>query len=314
MTTEEPTTPPTDPDEPSVATRGESVPLPSWMTGADAAEPLTRGERTRLVWARHRGKLLVGFVALLALGLLGATALLGRVTVERVRAGTRPTASPVATSTVPTSRIGEPRDLFAGTPAEDFQVGAAAIVLPSAAPQGRFSAAEVRAALAQVRKALVAARLDLAMQVGDAEPFLALLAPDSRRERAHDFEGPEFLHYATRIGTHGPRSDEVRAQGTMRYRATRNDAGVPVLEITTEYVWVYAFDIPRTTPDAAGLAAIRDKVVWHVPPADAVPARERGLWLVSAQAGTSNVDCSSLAEGFFTVQPWMGGPGSFEPC
>ncbi|MEU5720452.1 hypothetical protein ABZ783_01310 [Micromonospora sp. NPDC047738] len=98
MTTEEPTAPPADVDRPAVATRDGSVRLPSWMSGQDAAEPLTRGERARLVWARHRGKLLVGFVILLLLALVGGTAVLGHLTVERIRAGTQPSASPLSSA------------------------------------------------------------------------------------------------------------------------------------------------------------------------------------------------------------------------
>lgn len=279
------------------------------MTGEDAAEPLTRGERARLTWARHRGKLLVGFVALVLLGLLGATAVVGRHVVDRVRSAPQTTASPV-----PTSAVGEPRDLFAGTAAADFATGERAIVLPAAAAQGPFTAAQVRAALIAVRRALVAARVDLGMLLGDPEPFLALLAPDNRRERAVDFTGNAFLHYATRVDSHNPAADDPRAKGTITYRATTNDSGIPMLEITTEYVWVYPYDIPRTTPGEAGLVAIRDRVVWHVPRADAVRPSERGLWLVSAQATTSNADCVRLEEGFLAVEPWRGGRGSFEPC
>ncbi|MEV0004514.1 hypothetical protein AB0H28_19840 [Micromonospora sp. NPDC050980] len=82
----------------------------------------------------------------------------------------------------------------------------------------------------------------------------------------------------------------------------------------TEYVWMYAFDVPRTTPGRAGIATIRDRVVWEVPRPKGLPAAERGLWLVSAEATTSNADCARLGEGFFVVEPWMGGPGSYQPC
>ncbi|MET7969861.1 hypothetical protein [Micromonospora sp. NPDC005305] len=313
MTTEDETTPPADPDRYEVATRDEAIQLPSWMTGEDAATPLTRGERIQLVWSRERGKRHVAYVALLALALLGATAALGQVAVDRIRAGTaQPTASPTP-SPVPLSQVGEPRDLFAGSVAADFAVGEEALTLPRATASGPFTAAEVAAALTQVRKALTAARLNLAMFLGDPEPFLALLAPDGRRELAHDFDDNTFVHYATRIGSRD-RAEEVRARGTIRYRATTNEYGVPVLEITTDYVWVYAFDVPRTTPGQAGLAAIHDEVVWQVPRSHGLPAKQRGLWLVSARASTSNVDCSRLAEGFFTVYPWLGGPGSFKHC
>jgi hypothetical protein len=309
MSAESPDTPPSTSDRYMVASRGEPVQLPRWMTGEDADEPLTREEHARLTWNRHRGKLRVGFVALVVLALVGATAVVGNHFVDRLGGVTQPTSSPV-----PTSAVGEPRDLFAGSKAEDFAVGESALVLPAATAQRPFTASEVGAALTSVRKALIEARLDLSMRLGDSEPFLALLAPDARKQLAPDFDGYVFLNYATRIGSRHPRSTEVRAKGTMTYRATTDGGGVPVLEITTEYVWVYAFDVPRTTPAQAGLVAVRDKVVWHLPRADDVRPAERGLWLVSAEAGTSNADCSRLKEGFLTVHPWMGGPGSFEPC
>ena len=55
-------TPPSTPDRYAVASRGEPARLPRWMTGEDAGEPLTREERTRLTWNRHRDKLRVGFL------------------------------------------------------------------------------------------------------------------------------------------------------------------------------------------------------------------------------------------------------------
>ncbi|MFC0096096.1 hypothetical protein ACFFKH_00955 [Micromonospora marina] len=313
MSTENGTTPP-GPDPYVVATRGEQVQLPSWMTGADAQVPLTRAERFRLVWSRQRGKRYVTLVVVLALVLIGGTAVLGRVTVDRVRGGSAAAASAEASpSPVPLSRVGEPRDLFAGTLGADFAVGEAGIVLPQAAARPPFTTREVAAALTQVRAALIQARLDLSMILGDTEPFLALLAPASRAQMRTDFEDSSFLHYATRIGSQDS-ADEIRVRGEMRYRAVTGDDGLPILRITTEYVWMYAFDVPRTTPGRAGIATIRDRVVWEVPHPDRLPAAKRGLWLVSAQASTSNVDCARLGEGFFVVEPWTGGPGSFQPC
>ncbi|MEU2986121.1 hypothetical protein ABZ647_17140 [Micromonospora aurantiaca] len=313
MSTEPDTTPP-EPDPYAVASRGEEIQLPSWMTGADADVPLTRAERFRMVWSRQRGKRHVALVVVLALVLIGGTAVLGRVTVDRVRSGTAAAASAEASpSPVPLSRVGEPRDLFVGTAGADFAVGEAGIVLPRAAAQPPFTAREVAAALTQVRAALVQARLGLPMRVGDAEPFLALLAPESRAQLRRHFEDQSFVHYATRIGSQAE-VDEIRVRGEMSYEVFTAEDGEPSLRITTEYVWMYAFDIPRTTPGPAGIASIRDQVVWEIFQPGDLPATQRGLWLISAKSSTNNVDCSRLKEGFFTVEPWTGGPGSFKPC
>ncbi|ADU07270.1 hypothetical protein ML5_1739 [Micromonospora sp. L5] len=313
MSTEPGTTPP-EPDPYAVASRGEEIQLPSWMTGADADVPLTRAERFRMVWSRQRGKRHVALVAVLALVLIGGTAVLGRVTVDRVRSGTAAAASAEASpSPVPLSRVGEPRDLFVGTAGADFAVGEAGIVLPRATAQPPFTAREVAAALTQVRAALVQARLGLPMRVGDAEPFLALLAPESRAQLRRHFEDQSFVHYATRIGSQAE-VDEIRVRGEMSYEVFTAEDGEPSLRITTEYVWMYAFDIPRTTPGPAGIASIRDQVVWEIFQPGDLPATQRGLWLISANSSTNNVDCSRLKEGFFTVEPWTGGPGSFKPC
>ncbi|MEU1810335.1 hypothetical protein [Micromonospora aurantiaca (nom. illeg.)] len=313
MSTEHETTPP-EPDPYAVASRGEEIQLPSWMTGADADVPLTRTERFRMVWSRQRGKRHVALVVVLALVLIGGTAVLGRVTVDRIRSGTAGAASAEASpSAVPLSRVGEPRDLFVGTAGADFAVGEAGIVLPRATAQPPFTAREVAAALTQVRAALVQARLGLPMRVGDAEPFLALLAPESRARLRRHFEDQSFVHYATRIGSQAE-VDEIRVRGEMSYEVFTAEDGEPSLRITTEYVWMYAFDIPRTTPGPAGIASIRDQMVWEIFQPGDLPATQRSLWLISAKSSTNNVDCSRLKEGFFTVEPWMGGPGSFKPC
>ncbi|GAB3091419.1 hypothetical protein [Micromonospora schwarzwaldensis] len=316
MSTEPGTTPP-EPDPYAVASRGAEIRLPSWMTGADADVPLTRAERFRMVWSRQRGKRHVTLVVLLALVLIVGTTVLGRVTVDRVRAAAASASASASAesspSPVPLSQIGEPRDLFVGTAGADFAVGEAGIVLPRATAQPPFTAREVSAALAQVRAALVQARLALPMHVGDADPFLTLLAPDSRAQIRQHFDDRSFVHYATRIDSRA-KVDEIRVRGEMSYAAFTAEDGVPGLRITTEYVWMYAFDIPRTTPGPAGIASIRDRVIWEISRAEKLPAAQRGPWLISAQSSTNNLDCARLKEGFFTVEPWMGGPGSFQPC
>ncbi|MGC5017804.1 hypothetical protein [Micromonospora sp. DT47] len=297
--------PSTTSERPAVAT-AEPVRLPSWMRESDTPQEVTPSERRRLTWARHRGKLLVGIVAAVAVVLVAAVGLYGYAVVEVVRTATPPSPSPV-----PTSTIGEPRDHFAGTPAADFRVGEKGIVLPPARATGPFGAAQVRSTLARVRQALIAARLDTSMLVGDNEPFLALLAEDAREPLVPQFADSTFLNYATRMDSRTDWAPDPRVSGKMTYRATEDADGVRVLEVTTRFAWVYAFDmyLGKNVPPGAHLVVIRDTQVWTMPHPDDVPASARGLWLETAEATVWNADCSKIRNGFVDLEPSFPGGG-----
>ncbi|MEV4492638.1 hypothetical protein AB0K04_21280 [Micromonospora coxensis] len=66
-----PTVPTDTRDRVRVAAADEPVRLPSWMAATGSEQELTGAEHRRLTWARHRGKLVVAFLAAVAL-LLGA--------------------------------------------------------------------------------------------------------------------------------------------------------------------------------------------------------------------------------------------------
>ncbi|MEH0840825.1 hypothetical protein V6U81_00315 [Micromonospora sp. CPCC 205711] len=302
MTDEQPPTTP----EPSAVATGEPVRLPSWMRELDTPQELTPAERRRLNWARHRGKVLVGLVAVMALALVVLLGLGGHALVESVRTATPPSPSPV-----PTSTIGEPQDHFADTPAADFPVGAKGIVLPPARATGPFTAGQVRSTLEGVRRALIEARLETAMLVGDNEPFLALLAKDARAGLLPQFADSTFLSYATRMDSRTDWEREVRVSGTITYRATEDADGVRTLEVTTRFAWVYAFDIylGKAVPPGAHLVVIRDTQVWALPHPDDVRASARGLWLDSAEASSWNADCSKIKDGFIDLKRWFPGNG-----
>ncbi|MBM0259131.1 hypothetical protein [Micromonospora sp. 4G55] len=302
MTDEQPST---TPEPPAVAT-AEPVSLPSWMRESDTSQELTPAERRRLTWARHRGKVLVGLVAVVALALVVLLGLGGHTLVEGVRTATPPSPSPV-----PPNTIGEPQDHFADTPAADFPVGAEGIVLPPALATGPFSAGQVRSTLDGVRRALIEARLETAMLVGDNEPFLALLAKDARAGLLPQFADSTFLNYATRVDSRTDWEPDVRVSGTISYRATKDADGIRILEVTARFAWVYAFDmyLGKAVPPGAHLVVIRDTQVWALPHPDDVRASARGLWLDSAEATTWNADCSKTKNGFIALDPWFPGKG-----
>lgn len=202
------------------------VRLPDWMRPPEAEHRPAGMDRVRFAWARHNGALVVGLGIALALAMLAGGGWLVLRTADGYRAATSaPTQSPTP---LPSSEVGMPRDLFAGTPAAAFPSAEDAVVLPAATAQGPFTAAQVRAALASVRAALVESRLETNMLVGDVEPFLARLAPDARKQLRPHFEDSSFLRYATRMESRSGWEPDIRAQGRISYRATRAE-GVRLL-------------------------------------------------------------------------------------
>ncbi|MEH1013810.1 hypothetical protein V6U90_11965 [Micromonospora sp. CPCC 206060] len=285
--------------------------VPDWMRQPEQEHPLTATERVRLGWEHHFGRTLGVVGGLLVLALLAGVGWIG----YRVRQhfGTGPTAV-AATPTAGPDGSPAPgsdaehwaryRDRWAGTPAQTFPSGAAGIVLPPAHAVGPYTAAQVRDGLALVRRALVEARLGPRMLAGDNGPFLALMAPDARADLRKEFTNAVALNYATRIGgkTRWVRTETPRVKGTVTYRPTVDEYGVRVLEITTNFVWVYPFDVPATDPRDA-LVVMHDKVVWHVPHRNDVRTGSRGLWLWSATSYGYNVDCAAFRRGFLDVSP-----------
>ncbi|MFG1888406.1 hypothetical protein ACGFIR_11125 [Micromonospora sp. NPDC049051] len=285
-----------------VVAEAEPVRLPDWMRSMGQEHQPTGLDRVRFFLARHNGPLTVGLAFALALVMVVAAGwMVVRVADWRRTATVAPSAS---ATPEPISAVGTPRDHFAGTPAASFPVGKESIVLPPATAAGPFSAAQVRAALDLVGRALVESRLELRMMVGDTGKFLALLAPDARAQVQPWLNEGRLLTFATRTGSQVQPVDDARARGRISYRATEAN-GIRLLEVTTEFVWAYPFDVVRRAPAGAGVAVIRDRVVWHVPYAADVVASSRGLWLDSAKMITWNVDCAKHADGWLDVIRWM---------
>ncbi|MBM2614276.1 hypothetical protein JIG36_01740 [Actinoplanes sp. LDG1-06] len=183
---------------------------------------------------------------------------------------------------------------FEGTAAEKYPQGAAGITLPAAKAVKGFTAKEVTAALKKVRAAMIAARLEKAMLVEHrSATLLDLLAPTNRRDVATWFSDDGLMNIATWISpkaqldpAHPP-----RVSGRITY-ASRMVDGFQTLQVTTNFIWVYAF----VRPDKP-IAAVHDEIVWEfTDPADVQPA-DRGMWIAEADSYSSMMDCAESDKG-----------------
>ncbi|MFC4018060.1 hypothetical protein ACFOW4_08870 [Micromonospora sp. GCM10011542] len=306
MTSAEPPTPSAAPDPYAVAAAPESIRVPEWMRQPETEHTLTRPEKVRLLWERHAMKLVGTAAGVLAVALLGVLAWSGFSLVQRTHDGV-PLLPGLASSPSPAPRpvddMGNSLGPFVATPAEKFAAGEEAITLPAARATAPFTGKQVADALAKVRQALIQGRLEPSMLGGRHDAFLALLAADAQDDIRKEFGTGDNLGYATRILADAePRwdyRDDIRAQGTVTYRSTKDRDGVRVLEITTRFIWVYSFDLPRPQayPPGSELVTLRDQVVWQVPHPDDVTSSSRGLWVDSADVTVFNATCAAIEKG-----------------
>ncbi|GIE35804.1 hypothetical protein Ait01nite_088490 [Actinoplanes italicus] len=181
-----------------------------------------------------------------------------------------------------------------GTPAEAYPLGAAGITLPAATAVPGFSAAEVGSALGKVRAAMIAGRLDQRMLTGhDMTGFLGLLAPAARDQTAKHFTAQQLTSIATRIDPAAKLdpAEQPRVSGRMTVAGTRSD-GVDRLQITTNFVWVYAFNAGNPP-----VAAVHDEILWEVPKAANLRPDDQGLWVRQAESYSAWMDCDAYRKG-----------------
>ncbi|WP_436535038.1 hypothetical protein [Actinoplanes sp. HUAS TT8] len=183
---------------------------------------------------------------------------------------------------------------FQGTPAQSYAKGKAGIVLPPAKAVPGFTAAEVKASLATVRDALIAARLDDKMLVKhDPSGFLATLAPSSRAEITKYFGDTRFSSVATWIDPAATldAAEEPRVDGKITFTSVEDD-GTRWLQVTTNFMWVYAFQggDPR-------IAAAHDEIQWEFPHADGLAKADTGMWLTKSESYMAWVDCDAARKG-----------------
>jgi hypothetical protein len=196
--------------------------------------------------------------------------------------------------TVTTTESAKPTSPFAGTPAEAYAVGEKGITLPKATAVTGFTTAEVGTALRKVRSAMITARLDQRMLVGhDPKPLLAMLSPGDRNDVSGFFRDHKATSLATLIHPSAKldAGERPRVSGRVTYASKKVD-NVATLQITANFVWVYAF-----TGGPRALVTVHDEVRWDVPDPDTIRAEDRGLWVGKLSSYTFGVDCAIHDQG-----------------
>ncbi|TDV38712.1 hypothetical protein [Actinophytocola oryzae] len=275
-----------------------AVPETGWggdVVGTDSEDvrELLRAERRR-----RRGRWFAGGLVVVAVGAVAT--LLFRSSVFE------PVAGDAGSSTSPVSGTrGELVDLtrpFAGTPASVWPDGAAGIVPPAPEPVGGFTSQQVTQATQLVRDVLIASRLDNRMLVGhDPSAYLALLAPDARRQLEPLFASGREPEVQSLVSLTAPGSELLpvgpKVSGTMTVRA--GDAGE--LVVHTNYVFAYAFAPPaplRLIDAMNTIVVVRADVDYVMRAGDRWTPNSRGLWFDDATGFGYSIGCDAYRKGF----------------
>lgn len=195
-----------------------------------------------------------------------------------------------------------PNDPFWGTPAASFPTGETGLTLPALTSAGDFSTDEVLTGLGLVTGVLTTGHLDprVIVQHHD-ETLLGLFPPDERaslRKTITEHSGGAglFVHIdpASTLASVQP-----RVQGSMTYRAVTDEAPngdrVPVLEITTNYVWVYPF-AGRTAQPGDHLVISHEQATWWVFHDGDLADSSSGLWFRSGSGYLFGMDCAAAGK------------------
>ncbi|MDF5755918.1 hypothetical protein [Spongiactinospora sp. TRM90649] len=142
---------------------------------------------------------------------------------------------------------------FAGSKAEKFGDGAAAIVPPKAAKTGVFSRKDVAAAYQTTKKVLVGAYLDRATLLGGKPSAYAMALMPEQRKDFLKFLDHKDVKKDTRssVLTFGKGEaelvgDVIKVEGKMSAAPRKDEDGLPELRVTYAYRFVYAVRKPGT--------------------------------------------------------------------
>ena len=210
-------------------------------------------------------------------------------------AGAYPTQAVPSGVSVTTSASAAPTDPFQGTAAATYPKGDAGITMPTATAVTGFTQAQVSADLQLVHQELVAGRLDQKMLVGhDDSTFLAALAPNARTEIAKWFTDSGRAGVATWIDPSVKLNpdEQPRVSGRVTFDSAKVN-GVQTLQVTTNFVWVYAFDVREDPP----IAAVHDSIRWEFPQADHARKSDRGMWIAATDSYFAWMDCAAADRG-----------------
>ncbi|WP_203904270.1 hypothetical protein [Virgisporangium aliadipatigenens] len=258
--------------------------LDGWARSVERRETraLSSGRRRRR-WGR---RLIVLVVIGAAVGISWGAR--GDLTQWRPDAAAYPTQSPPAGAQATTTPAGRAKRPFEGTPAESYAEGERGIVDPPLVAVAGFSDQQVTDAIGAVRRAMVAGRLDPRMIVQrDPSAYLGLLAPRAREQIEPWFATKSAANLATRVADGSSLAQyPPRVRGTFSYLGGTTEHGVPYIELTTNYVWVYPW------ANDAGVFLAHDEVKWRVYDPGRVAPADRGLWVSEARSYLfGEIDC-----------------------
>ncbi|MGW1756995.1 hypothetical protein [Streptomyces mirabilis] len=221
-----------------------------WRTGPAWREMDGRASRRRRLWA------ILGVPVAIAVALVAVKPSLlpgdpfgtssgtpsGGASAAALPAETAPPTAAPSSAAPDTPTLGRP---FAGSPAERWAGGAAAIVVPKAKPVGTFTSAQVAAALKQAKTLLVGANLAPGTLRGERpESALAVLDPKQPRMlddvngwlrapgKKHD---PLMLFSRFDPAEVRPAGDVVKVRGRMTFKAGAHAS----VAIHMDYTFVY---------------------------------------------------------------------------
>lgn len=203
-----------------------------------------------------------------------------------------------------------PASAYAGTPALAFPVGAAGLIMPAPERVRSFTAAQVDSALKLVKGALVAGHLDRKMLVSrQTDGFVELFAMADREDVRQTFLTGSFSGAAVRIAPGAPLGPEQpRVSGTTKVSTSVDGSGLEVLEVVSNYVWVYSFA-------NNALVVVHDEQRWWIYHKDDVKPNSAGLWLNYAKASAVNIDCTMSDKQFLGPGKLTGlKPEAFNPA
>jgi len=201
-----------------------------------------------------------------------------------------------------------PKDVWESTAASAYAVDAAGIQLPAAAAVDGFTADEVTADLQTVKKILTAGRLDNTLLVKhDPSVLLGLFAPQYKPRAQKRFDDHQFTYYGTQIAA-GQSLVGVRVKGTITFTG-RVESDVRVLDVTTNFVWVYAFTGTLKEP-GDHLVSIHDTNTWEFPSAKDVDAVDLGAYVRELNYSVYNMDCDLMKQDYLGLGKPVYVPGS----
>lgn len=221
-------------------------------------------------------------------------------------AGPTPTLQVSVIPLVPSGQVPEvaAADPFAGSPADNYRVGAAGINFDAAERVGDFAESEVMQAYATIRDYINESALDpKAVTGGDVGAVRNLLDPGQLDQFEASVTRP------TSDGSHEATGWLVRFDPAEHLRLVGGDNGVRVdgglksigtsgsaLVITADHTFVYALRGPGTTDTPVSLFTVRRHLQFRFSHLD---LQQRHIQVVDAQVAAGPLSCGAGVAGYF---------------